>query len=242
MTTANARTAAWLTPAASRFRLPDPPERQPDEKMTSFDQLIITGNAHYLALHLGHPETTIVGADRYIAPAPTENMAGSRYPDLLVAFNVDPEAYYRSNGYIVSEQRKPPDFVLEVASPSTRYIDETVKRRDYAALGILEYWRFNQVGRSRAARLAGDRVVNDAYEPLPIDDLAEDILQGYSAALNLNLRWEQGQLGLYIPATGRHIATFVGERARADREQAARAQAEARARELEEMLRQLHNP
>ena len=105
-----------------------------------------------------------------------------------------------------------------------------MKRRDYAALGILEYWRFNQVGCSRAARLAGDRLVNDAYEPLPIDDLAEDILQGHSAALNLNLRWEQGQLGLYIPATGRHIATFAGERARADREQAARSKAEAQAR------------
>ena len=86
MTTANARTAAWLTPATSRFRLPDPPERQPDEKMTSFDQLSITGNAHYLALHLGHPETTIVGAERYIVPAPTGNMAGSRYPPFAGCF------------------------------------------------------------------------------------------------------------------------------------------------------------
>ena len=235
MTTANARTAAWPTPAASRFRLPDPPERQPDEKMTSFDQLSITGNAHYLALHLGNPETTIVGADRYIVPAPTGDLTGSRYPDLLVAFEANPEAYFRSNGYIISEQGKPPDFVLEVASPSTRHIDETAKRRDYAALGILEYWRFNQAGRNRAARLAGDRLVNDAYEPVPIDDLAEDVLQGHSAVLNLDLRWERGQLGLYIPTTGRHIATLAGERARADR-------AEARVRELEAMLRQSHNP
>ena len=234
MTTATTRTAAWPTPAASCFRLPDPPERQPDEKMTSFDQLSITGNAHYLALHLGNPETTIVGADRYIVPAPTGDMTGARYPDLLVAFEADPEAYYRSNGYIISEQGKPPDFVLEVASPSTRRIDETAKRRDYAALGILEYWRFNQAGR-RAARLAGDRLVNDAYEPVPIDDLAEDVLQGRSAVLNLDLRWERGQLGLYIPTTGRHIATLAGERARADR-------AEARVRELEAMLRQPHNP
>ena len=235
MTTATTRTAAWLTPAASRFRLPDPPERQPDEKMTSFDQLSITGNAHYLALHLGNPETTIVGADRYIVPAPTGDMTGSRYPDLLVAFEADPEAYFRSNGYIISEQGKPPDFVLEIASPSTRHIDETAKRRDYAALGILEYWRFNQAGRRGAARLAGDRLVNDAYEPVPIDDLAEDVLQGHSAVLNLDLRWERGQLGLYIPTTGRHIATLAGERARADR-------AEARVRELEAMLRQSHNP
>ena len=262
MTTAKPRaiakppTIAKPTPHAPPFRLPDPPERQPDEKMTSFDQLSITGMAHYLARHLGHPETTIVGADRYIVPAPTGDMTGSRYPDLLVAFEADPEAYYRSNGYIISEQGKPPDFVLEVASPSTRRIDETTKRRDYAALGILEYWRFNQAGRSRASRLAGDRLVNDAYEPVPIDDLAEDVLQGHSAVLNLDLRWEQGQLGLYIPATGRHIATLVSAldradraeaaldqaQARADREQAAREQAEARIRQLEAQLRNRPNP
>ena len=248
-------TIAKPTPHAPPFRLPDPPERQPDEKMTSFDQLSITGMAHYLARHLGNPETTIVGADRYIVPAPTGDMTGSRYPDLLVAFDVAPEAYRRSNGYIISEQGKPPDFVLEVASPSTRRIDETTKRRDYAALGILEYWRFNQAGR-RAARLAGDRLVNGTYEPVPIDDLAEDVLQGRSAALNLDLRWEQGQLGLYIPATGAHITTVVSERSDRIRERAAREQAEAardraearadraeaRIRQLEAQLRNQPNP
>ena len=247
-TIAKPPTIAKPTPPPPPFRLPDPPERQPDEKMTSFDQLSITGMAHYLARHLGHPETTIVGADRYIVPAPTGDMTGARYPDLLVAFDAAPEAYRQSNGYIISEQGKPPDFVLEVASPSTRRIDETTKRRDYAALGILEYWRFNQAGR-RAARLAGDRLVNNAYEPVPIDDLAEDVLQGRSAALNLDLRWERGQLGLYIPATGDHITTVVSERAarirerdRADREQAAREQAEARIRQLEAQLRNQPNP
>ena len=36
-----------------------------------------------------------------------------RYPDLLVAFGVDPAAYKASNAYVISEQGKPPDFVLE---------------------------------------------------------------------------------------------------------------------------------
>ena len=40
-------------------------------------------------------------------------MAGSHYPDLLVAFDVDPAAYEASNGYVIAEQGKPPDFVLE---------------------------------------------------------------------------------------------------------------------------------
>ena len=44
---------------------------------------------------------------------------GRRYPGLLIALGVDPVAYYESNGYIIGEQGKPPDFVLEVASAST---------------------------------------------------------------------------------------------------------------------------
>ena len=73
---------------------------------------------------------------------------------------------------------------------------------------------------------------------------------GYSATLNLILRWEQGQLGWYDPATEQHIATFdseheariaaeahaENERARADNEHEARIAAEARIRELEARL------
>ena len=57
-------------------------------------------------------------------------------PDLLIAFNVHPEAYRNNNGYIISEQGKPPDFVMEIPSRSTGREDATRKRDDYAALGI----------------------------------------------------------------------------------------------------------
>ena len=54
----------------------------------------------------------------------------------MIAFNTDPEAYRLSNGYIVSEQGKPPDFVMEVASPSTAAADVGEKRDYYAEMGI----------------------------------------------------------------------------------------------------------
>ena len=41
-------------------------------------------------------------------------------PDLLVALRADPETYRENNGYIISDQGKPPDFVLEIASPEHR--------------------------------------------------------------------------------------------------------------------------
>ena len=147
--------------AASRFRLPDPAKQQQDEKMTGAKHLGLTGATHHLIQHPGYPETTIVGAELYIVRTPIRNMAGSRYPDLLVSFNADPEAYYRSNGYIISEQGKPPDFVLEIASPSTAHIDVNEKRDDCAALGITEYWRFDETGEHHGARLAGDRLVDN---------------------------------------------------------------------------------
>ena len=227
-------TTAKTPKPQSRFRLPDPPEH-PDDKMTSFKHLAATGHALHLARHLGDPETTLVAGERYIVVRPTRSMADSHYPDLLVAFDVDPAAYEDSNGYVIEEQGKPPDFVLEIASRHTGHIDVGEKRDAYAALGIPEYWRFDETGRYHRTRLAGDRLADGVYVPIAIDEPSAHVLEGYSAALNLNLRWERGALGWYDPDTGRHIPTF-------DDERESRLQAEARVRELEAELRRLRNP
>ena len=175
---------------------------------------------------------------------PVRSTAGLHYPDLLVAFRVDPAVYYRRNAYVISEQGKPPDFVLEIASRSTDQVDVREKREHYAELGIPEYWRFDETGEFHGARLAGDRLVDNVYVPIAIEELPDGNLQGYSAALNLYLRWEDGQLVWHDPATGQPIVTLeyerqarLNEQARADSEQQARVAAEARIRELEEQLR-----
>ena len=241
------------TKSKTKFRLPDPPE-YPEDKMTNFDHLTITGNAHYLQQHLGNPDTTLIAGERFMVVRPTRNLAGSRYPDLLIAFDADPVAYKESNGYLIDEQGKPPDFVMEIASRRTGRVDSVNKRNDYAALGIPEYWRFDERGIFHRTRLAGDRLTEaGVYQPIPIEELAEGVLQGYSPVLNLHLRWENGQLRWHDPQTGRHIATFEAEReariaeqnARMAEQEAriaereARLRAEARVRELEERLRRL---
>ena len=238
MTTADAKT----TKSPSRFRLPDPPQREADEA-TQFDQLFKTGNAHYLIQHFGNRETTLVEADRWMVASPSTDLADARQPDLLIAFDVKPAVYEANNGYVVSEQGKPPDFVIEIASESTASIDVGEKRDDYAALGILEYWRFDKTGEFYGAKLAGDRLVSRAYQPIPIDELEDGSLESYSAVLNLNLRWENERLGWHDPETGRHIPTYEDEHearitaeARADSEHEARVAAESRIRELEERL------
>ena len=250
-TTAQAETAR-------RFRLPDPPEREPDEDVASFKHLAKAGNAYLLAEHLGNPETTLIEADRWIVPDQHFNKARAKRPDMLVAFNVDPAIYDANNGYVVSEQGKPPDFVLEVASESTGDADLNEKRDFYESIGVVEYWRFDETGEFHGERLAGERLVDGRYEPIEIEELGDGILQGYSAALGLSLRWQGGQLAFCDAETGQPITTLAEERAArlvaemeldaarnladAERTRANNAEAElvaerARVRELEAELR-----
>ena len=217
--------------------LPYPPERKPED-MTSFDHLTKNGGAHHLAQHFGHPDTTVVGGERYIIREPGTPAADRRFPDLLIAFGADPQAYKDSNSYVISEQGKPPDFVMEIASESTGQEDTGNKRTWYASLGIPEYWRFDQTGRFHGSRLAGDRLVDGQYEPISIDEIEPGVLQGYSAALGLFVRWERGELRWHDPETGQEIPTFEQERKGRLAEQEARLAAEARVRELEAELAQ----
>ena len=241
-------TTAKTPKAPPDFTLPDPPKSQ-DEKMTASRHLSLTGGAHSLVVYLGDPDTTVVGADLYIIPVPTAeltSMAGAVYPDLMVAFDADPALYRAHNGYVISEQGKPPDFVLEVASPSTGRRDTVYKRIRYAELGITEYWRFDETGEFHGVRLAGDLLVDGGYEPIQIDELPDGSLQGHSPILKVDLRWADGQLHWHDPATGERIASLESEReariqaqARAAAEEQARVAAEARVRELEDRLNQL---
>ena len=236
MTTSGATTG--ISQAKGRFRLPDPPEREPGD-MTSAGHLSETGLHHHLKQFLGNPESTIVSGEKYVSARRGGEM---RYPGLLVAFGVDPAAYRETNGYVVSEQGKPPDLVLEIASEGTGHVDVGEKREFYEGLGIPEYWRFDATGEYHGARLAGDRLVGGRYEPVGIAEVVGGVLQGHCEVLNVDWRWADGRRGCHDPAAGRHIATFESERVRADSAEARADSAEARVRELEEELLRLQNP
>ena len=208
--------AAQSFQATGYVRLPDPPE---PEDMNNNIFLHIPGNTHHLAVHFGNEDTTIIAGEAYISREPTSSRLGLFHPDLLIAFNVNPAASKDRNGYVISEQGKPPDFVLEIASASTGRRDVTDKRDGYAALGIPEYWRFDDSGgRHHGAPLAGDRLVDGIYQAVAIEQIDDRTHQGYSAVLDLYLRWEEGRLGWYDPATGRHIIRFRDEQERAETE------------------------
>ncbi len=70
-------------------------------------------------------------------------------PDLMVVFGAD---LRKRPSYKLWEEGKPPEFVLEVSSPSSRRDDRTRKRKLYAELGVHELFRVRPGRRRRLGR------------------------------------------------------------------------------------------
>ncbi len=126
---------------------------------------------------------------------------------MYLAFGVDAAAIRPRKLYLPWEVGKPPDWVLEVASSSTGRVDTGRKRTIYARIGVPEYWRFDPTveGAYHGARLAGERLVDGVYRPLPLTIEPDGILKGYSPVLGLSLCWDEGWTRLYDPATGSYL-------------------------------------
>ena len=197
-----------------------------------------------LTEHLGNYDTTIVLSEIPVRWTPSQTR-GHRIPDLLVAFGVDRSQAVFQMGYSIRDLGKPPDFVLEVASESTRNRDLEIKRRDYANFGIPEYWRFDATGGIwYGVALAGDWLAGGEYRPIELVELEPGHIHGRSDVLNLDLCSHQRRLRWYDPAEQRYLMTYAEERRARMTERNARIAAEGRAnaaevriRELEEELR-----
>ena len=217
--------------------LPDPPEHEPDD-MTSVQQLGENGNLHHLVQHLSNPDTTIVSGERYIVPAPA-TPASESSPTCSSRSTPTGRSTAKTTATSSRARASRPTLVMEIASRRTGRTDVLDKPARYAALGIPEYWRFDETGEFHGVRLAGDRLVQGRYEPIPIEEIEDGVLQGYGAALDLFVRWERGELRWHDPATGRPISTFEDQKARADEERAAANEERARANAAEARLQEL---
>ena len=230
------------------------PERPPRYDMQNALYRERPGHITALARHFGSPDTILVLGDIPVRHTFQRGLEPQmlRYPDLIVAFGVDSAEVIARHGYAIDDQGKPPDFVLEIASPSTALNDYTRKRVDYAAYGIPEYWRFDPTDGDRYPEgLAGDRLVDSGYQPVAIHGTKEGGYWGHSEALNLDVCWEDGQLRWWDPVAQRYLRTHGDEaegrvaaeaqrddaEAQRDAERQARIAAEARVRQLEEELK-----
>ena len=207
------------------------PEFPPRYDMQNIGDLHEIGYVPTLKRHFGARDTTLVYGEVPIGATLSVRL-GLRIPDLIIAFDCDPERAIERQGYDITEQGKPPDFVLEIASKTTGRVDYTEKRVDYERYRIPEYWRFDATGGDyHDAALAGDRLGDGRYEPVLIERMDGGGVRGYSDTLGLYVCWDAGELRWYDPRTDSYLLTFDDEADRADRAEE-RAAREAAARQL----------
>ena len=218
---------------ASESTLAQFPEFPPRYDMQNIGDLHEIGYVATLKRHFGARDTTLVYGEVPIGTTLSVRR-GLRIPDLIIAFDCDPERAIERQGYDITEQGKPPDFVMEIASKTTGRVDYTEKRVDYERYEIPEYWRFDSTGGDyHDAALAGDMLVDGRYEPILIERTDDGGRRGYSEVLGLYVCWSDGDLLWYDPRTDSYLLTSDEEADRADRAEESAAR-EAAARQLAE--------
>ena len=166
-------------------------------------------------------------------PGQPISAAKSVSPDLMVVLGAPKQV---RSSYVLWQEPKAPDFVLEIASASTYRSDRGEKRATYAGMGVSEYWQYDPVGSYLDPPLLGFRLVEGRYVPIPALALAGGLLALRSEVLGLELHLRPGApvreaLHFYDPVRGEYLRTY--------REEAqARRQAEGRLEQTEGQLRQ----
>ena len=134
-------------------------------------------------------------------------------PDVLVAFGVQ-RGVQRST-FKVWEEGTAPDFVLEVASPSTAENDARHKAPEYARIGVREYWRLDPEGTLMGVPLEGYRACGGRYSRVAsvVGPGGVEYLRSGVLGLDLRTARRQGATVLVIrdPRTGEEFDDAVQE-------------------------------
>lgn len=145
-------------------------------------------------------------------------------PDVFVVEGVPK---HRREGYLLWEEGKGPDFVIELTSPSSRKEDKKKKFRLYRdVLRVREYFLFDPKNQYLKPQLQGHRLVEGEY--LPIDPVGGRLP---SEVTGLHLEADGTDLRLHDPGSGLWLPTAWETRAEAER---LRAELEALRRRLGE--------
>ena len=152
-------------------------------------------------------------------------------PDVLVAFGVGERL---RDSYVMWQEDKAPDFVLEIASDSTWRRDRDEKPGRYARLGVGEYFLYDPEGGRLEPRLQGHVLRGGRYRRLRAERLGNGEWGVCSPVLGLCawLRGTRQELRWYDPVTGRDLEDY-------DEVQSSRDAAEAEIAELRAQIRRL---
>ena len=190
----------------------------------------MTDTVSALANHFIHRDDVFVAGDLLVYYRMNDN-ATRVAPDVFVVFGANGK--HLRDSWIVWREGKAPDFVMEVASPSTWRRDAAEKRDIYVEMGVSEYWRFDPTGEHFTPQLVGERLADGEYHQIPLETEGDGIIRGHSAVLGLDICVRPGlELRLYDPESGQWLRTHW------ESEEALQA-AEEEVRRLREQLQNL---
>lgn len=184
----------------------------------------LVGAAYGIRKHLAHRDDVYVGSNMLVYDEPG-NPRRHLSPDIFVAFGVK----RGERDLFKIWEEKPPTFVLEITSASTRREDERTKRQRYAQWGVREYFLYDPRGEWLTPPLQGLELHGRRYRKMREVALPNGERGLRSDSLGLDLWLRGSELRLYDPAAGRDLPT-------PEEEGAGREAAEVRANAAQDIL------
>ena len=185
---------------------PREPVEKPDAMHQRNEQLETLNQIRVYFADFGESPDVFVDFDTNICYDPT-NLRRHVSPDVYIAFGVDAKAIRERQIYLPWEVGKPPDFAMEIASPSTAENDVNCKPRIYEEkIKARELWMHDPSGgRYYKFPLKGLKLVDGKYQEIELTTEPDGVLKGYSDVLGLSVAWLDGFPRLYDHANGAYL-------------------------------------
>jgi Uma2 family endonuclease len=234
-------TKATVPPARviSKSEYPDSDGRPMGETPLHVDNLAYL--VHMLRMWCERESQVYIAGNMFLYYVPGDRLKHLS-PDVFVVHGVPKHTDPERRRYLVWEEGKAPDVVIELTSESTREEDIDDKMAIYRdPLGVKEYFLFDPYEEYMEPPLQGYRLIEGEYEAIePVEGRLP------SQILGLHVEGAEGFLRLYDPVARRwlptppeeHQAHLQAEVAR-QQEEEARRRAEAEIQRLQQELEEL---
>ncbi len=192
-----------------------------------------------LEAHFSHDPSVYISGDilmYYVQGVPNKSIS----PDVLVSFGIGMKL---RRTYLVWEEGKVPDFVMEFSSKSTYRNDLTDKMDVYTSLGIQNYFLYDAEGMYLPTQLMGFELIDGAYEEVQPGENGGI----HASSLGLDFRIKDKEIAIFDPVANDWVRTCTeteairadSAEARAIQEANARQKAEAENAQLREEIARL---